>query len=333
MRARRTGGRFASWYFARSGVSAERPASGRAAILGLAEDDPELLELFGEPRGPEPIAAGEAVRPRGDCAAMARRRTFATGGADEWPRCSSGRRSTFGSMSPRASRDDMLAAVRRRRADAAQPVGHTPAGRQPGRRPSSFHGRPGRSPGRGQPADRAGLRARRMAKVLDLCAGAGGKTLALAAAAPGAQILATDTQPGAAFEARAAGRTGRSAESRPGCSSPPQRAGRARRLERQADLVLVDAPCSGSGTWRRNPEGRWRLTPERLERLVACSRDFSISAAELVRPGGRIVYAVCSMLSREGAGQTEDFLSRHSSWIVQETPIRRGAFGRRRAGS
>jgi len=91
-----------------------------------------------------------------------------------------------------------------------------------------------------------------------------------------------------------------------------------------ADMVLVDAPCSGSGTWRRNPEGRWRLTPERLDRLVASQRRLLDIAAELVRPGGRLVYAVCSLLSREGAGQIEDFLIRHSSWHVHEVPIAAG---------
>ena len=69
--------------------------------------------------------------------------------------------------------------------------------------------------------------------------------------------------------------------------------------------MLVDAPCSGSGTWRRNPEGRWRLTPERLDRLVGAQQRLLDIAAELVRPGGRLVYAVCSLLSREGAGQID----------------------------
>ena len=91
-----------------------------------------------------------------------------------------------------------------------------------------------------------------------------------------------------------------------------------------ADLVLVDAPCSGSGIWRRNPEGRWRLTPERLERLIALQERLLETGAELVRPGGRLVYAVCSLLSREGAGQIERFLQRHSSWISEETPIAGG---------
>jgi 16S rRNA (cytosine967-C5)-methyltransferase len=92
----------------------------------------------------------------------------------------------------------------------------------------------------------------------------------------------------------------------------------------QADLVLIDAPCSGSGTWRRNPEGRWRLTPDRLDRVIATQQRLLGIGAELVRPGGRLVYAVCSILSREGAGQIGDFLIRRSSWHVQELPTAAG---------
>ena len=91
-----------------------------------------------------------------------------------------------------------------------------------------------------------------------------------------------------------------------------------------ADLVLVDAPCSGSGTWRRNPEGRWRLTPKLLDRLVLQQQRLLGIASELVRPGGRLVYAVCSLLSREGAGQIADFLGSRSSWIIDETPMSAG---------
>jgi 16S rRNA (cytosine967-C5)-methyltransferase len=88
--------------------------------------------------------------------------------------------------------------------------------------------------------------------------------------------------------------------------------------------VLVDAPCSGSGTWRRNPEGRWRLTPKLLDRLVLQQKRLLDIAAEQVRPGGRLVYAVCSLLSREGAAQISAFLNRHSSWISEEAPIAAG---------
>jgi 16S rRNA (cytosine967-C5)-methyltransferase len=91
-----------------------------------------------------------------------------------------------------------------------------------------------------------------------------------------------------------------------------------------ADVVLVDAPCSGSGTWRRNPEGRWRLTADRLDRLIELQSRLLDIGAELVKPGGRLVYAVCSILSREGAGQIGRFLQNRSSWISEETPIAAG---------
>ena len=89
-------------------------------------------------------------------------------------------------------------------------------------------------------------------------------------------------------------------------------------LNGKADIVLVDAPCSGSGTWRRNPEGRWRLTPERLDRVARLQERLLDLAVPLVRPGGVLVYATCSILSREGAEQARNFLGRHSSWTVQD---------------
>ena len=152
--------------------------------------------------------------------------------------------------------------------------------------------------------------------VLDLCAGAGGKSLALAAAAPSATILATDSNRSRLSKlAPRAERAGANIETR--LLNPPRELAEFADWRGKADLVLVDAPCSGSGTWRRNPEGRWRLTPDRLDRVVALQSRLLDIAAEMVRPGGRIVYAVCSLLSREGAGQIEGFLSRHSSWIVR----------------
>ena len=75
---------------------------------------------------------------------------------------------------------------------------------------------------------------------------------------------------------------------------------------------------------RRNPEGRWRLTPDRLARLVESQSRLLGIAAELVKPGGHLVYAVCSLLSREGAGQIAAFLERHSSWISEDPAIAGG---------
>jgi 16S rRNA (cytosine967-C5)-methyltransferase len=149
--------------------------------------------------------------------------------------------------------------------------------------------------------------------MVDLCAGAGGKALALAAAAPGARIVACDTsrQRLAKLGPRAE-RAGATIEVR--LLDQPREAQGLADLRAQADVVLVDAPCSGSGTWRRNPEGRWRLTPERLERLLGLQARVLDLAAPLVRPGGTLIYAVCSLLAREGAAQAQGFLSRHSAF-------------------
>jgi 16S rRNA (cytosine967-C5)-methyltransferase len=160
-------------------------------------------------------------------------------------------------------------------------------------------------------------------RILDLCAGGGGKALALAAAAPGAQILATDTN-----RSRLSKLPPRAAKA--GAKIDTRLLNMPRELEvladwsESADLVLVDAPCSGSGTWRRNPEGRWRLTPERLQRLIQLQAHLLDVGAAMVRPGGRLVYAVCSILASEGERQAADFLSRRSSWVAQETPIAAG---------
>ena len=157
-------------------------------------------------------------------------------------------------------------------------------------------------------------------RIIDLCAGAGGKALALAAAAPGAAVLATDSNRGRLSKlAPRADRAGAQIETR--LLSPPRELDELADWRDTADLVLVDAPCSGSGTWRRNPEGRWRLTPDRLNRLIEAQQRLLGIAAELVRPGGRLVYAVCSLLSREGAGQIGTFLDSHSSWISEDPVI------------
>jgi 16S rRNA (cytosine967-C5)-methyltransferase len=153
--------------------------------------------------------------------------------------------------------------------------------------------------------------------IVDLCAGAGGKALALAAAAPGADIIACDTNRArlSKLGPRAA-RAGARIETR--LLDGGREAEQLADLEGQADVVLVDAPCSGSGTWRRNPEGRWRLTPDKLDKVVALQAHLLDLAVPLVKPGGTLVYAVCSILEREGAGQVAAFLGRHSSWVAQD---------------
>jgi 16S rRNA (cytosine967-C5)-methyltransferase len=141
-------------------------------------------------------------------------------------------------------------------------------------------------------------------RVLDLAAGAGGKSLALAAAMENrGEIVACDVRGEALFELeKRAARAGAAII-------------RTVALEHAApeglfDLVLVDAPCSGSGTWRRQPELRWRLTPARLAELTEIQDQLLDRAAGLVRPGGRLIYATCSILRRENQDRAEAFLVR-----------------------
>src|SRR3546814_845281 len=91
-----------------------------------------------------------------------------------------------------------------------------------------------------------------------------------------------------------------------------------------ADVVLVDAPCSGTGTWRRNPEARWRLTPERLDRLATLQAHLLEVACPLVKSGGALVYVVCSLLDEEGAGQIAAFLGSHEGWSAEPPRIPTG---------
>ena len=282
-----------------------------------------MLALFGEPRGPEPTRDGEAAATAGFVPDWLQPELSPLIGAGEWPALLERAPLDLRVNVARASRDEMLAQF----ADAdPTPVSSWGIRLPPDTRVDDY------------PAFQAGLveiqdegsqlialacEPAAGERLLDLCAGAGGKALALAAAAPKSMILATDSnrarlsrllpraeRAGAAIEAR--------------LLSPPRELDDLRDWRDQADVVLVDAPCSGSGTWRRIPEGRWRLTPERLDRLAAQQQRLLDIAAELVKPGGWLVYAVCSLLSREGAGQIGAFHERHSSWISEETPIAAG---------
>ena len=141
-------------------------------------------------------------------------------------------------------------------------------------------------------------------RVLDLAAGAGGKSLALAAAmANQGEIIACDVRGEALAElqtrAARAGVTIIKTGLLP--HNPPTG---------DFDLVFVDAPCSGTGTWRRQPELRWRLTPARLAELMAIQDGLLDQGAALVRPGGRLVYATCSILPCENRDRVDAFLAR-----------------------
>jgi len=148
----------------------------------------------------------------------------------------------------------------------------------------------------------------RGAKVLDLCAGGGGKTLALAARGD-AKIFAHDASPRrmADLPARAA-----RAGARVTITENPEKTA-------PYDVILTDVPCSGSGSWRRDPEGKWALTEEKLAALLALQADILDRAARLCAPDGMVAYATCSLLREENGDQLAAFLARTPGWTLRET--------------
>lgn len=146
-------------------------------------------------------------------------------------------------------------------------------------------------------------------QVLDLCAGGGGKTLALAAAMQNkGQIYATDT------DARRLGNLAprmRRADARNIQPMKWPQDGDFSELVGKCDRVLIDAPCSGTGAWRRHPEQKWRVTQEEIEKLTRTQDALLKTAAGLVKPGGLLVYVTCSVLPSENEHRTDAFLEAH----------------------
>ncbi len=154
-------------------------------------------------------------------------------------------------------------------------------------------------------------------KVLDHCAGGGGKTLAMTARArlrPFAHDANSRRMSDLPSRAARAG-TNVTLTDRPETDAP-------------YDLILVDAPCSGSGSWRRDPEGKWKITPETLASLEKTQRDILDRVAQMLRQGGVLAYVTCSLLQRENGDQVRDFLSRHPGWRLDReqslTPLQGG---------
>lgn len=153
--------------------------------------------------------------------------------------------------------------------------------------------------------------------VLDHCAGGGGKTLAMAARAK-LRLFAHDAIPRRMADLpERAKRAGVKAT----LTDAPEAAA-------PYDLVLVDAPCSGSGSWRRDPEGKWRLTPEALASIEETQGSILDRVAPMLRRGGVLAYATCSLLKRENGDQSRAFLARHHGWSLQSelhlTPLQGG---------
>ena len=306
--------------------SGERPLTGRAALLGLAQDDAELLPLFdGSPHGPAPVKEGEEAAPATIAPAWLSDRFD--------PLIDQSEMKALLARAPLDLRVNRLKGDRAA-AQAALPVAATtPLSPLGLRLPDGFQveNEDAYASGLVEVQDEGsqllalGCGAAAGMIVIDLCAGAGGKTLAIGAEmADRGRIIACDTDRGRL--GRMHPRLMRSGltivEAR--LLDPGEELRALNDVKAQADIVLVDAPCSGMGTWRRNPETRWRLTPERLERLVQLQSHLLDVAAELVRPGGFLIYAVCSLIEEEGRGQGDAFSRRRSAFIPDAFPIEFG---------
>ncbi len=298
--------------------AAERPESGRAAMVGLARDMPEIAAQFdGSPHAPAPIVSGEPGAP--------------PSAVPQWLVPLLAAPVEQDALLGRAPVDLRINRLKATPADLAamlpdaDPIPGIPDAR---RLPEGYAIEQSAAWKQGLVevqdagsqiiAQACGVRSGMT--VVDLCAGAGGKTLALAAAMSGqGTLIAADT-----IRSRLS-RLGPRAE-RAGATfietlllDQSHEARGLESLKAQADVVLVDAPCSGTGTWRRNPEARWRLTPDRLDRLVSEQARILDFAAPLLAPGGALVYATCALTDREGRDQVQAFLTRNAGWTA-DTP-------------
>ena len=292
------------------------PKSGRAAVLGLARRDAELAALFdGSPYGPALAAKNEAATD------LARLPHWLDKEIPDW--LDSDEIAALLDRAPLDLRVNTLAATR----DAviaefpgAEPIAMTRYGIRIEHDPG-LEAHPAWAQGLVEVQDAGSQHiatlcdARPGMTVIDLCAGAGGKALALAADMRGeGRLIASDTDRRRLQQiAPRAARTGNDMIETILLDPGRERDALADLIER-ADVVLVDAPCSGSGTWRRNPESRWRLNRARLARLIETQAHVLALGAQLVKPGGAMVYAVCSVLDGEGSDQIARFLTENPGW-------------------
>jgi len=165
-------------------------------------------------------------------------------------------------------------------------------------------------------------------QVIDVCAGAGGKTLALAAMMEDrGQVYATDLDKRRLAPIHA--RLGRAGVHNVQVRTPRAQENLLADLEGRADLVLIDAPCTGIGTWRRNPDAKWRVRPGALEVRLEQQAELLDRAANLVKVGGRIAYVTCSILAEENGDQVRAFLGRHADFSPVPSPKVADSLGER----
>ncbi|EKS39536.1 RsmB/NOP family class I SAM-dependent RNA methyltransferase [Afipia broomeae] len=152
-------------------------------------------------------------------------------------------------------------------------------------------------------------------QVIDMCAGAGGKTLALAAMMQGkGRLIATDHDKRQLAPIHE--RLSRAGVHNADVRTPKGPDDTLSDIKASADLVVIDAPCTGTGTWRRNPDAKWRMRPGALEVRIKDQIEVLNRAASLAKPGGRIAYITCSVLPQENNAQVKAFTARHPDYSV-----------------
>lgn len=308
----------------------EIPGSGRSAMLLLAQGDPVLAGLFdGSRHAPEPMQDGEAVAQAGVAPAWLLAE-LAASGLDE---------AEGVSMLQRAPLDLRVNTLKASRDGLELPAPAEPTAAPQGLRlaaEAKLEDWPAFRDGLIEVQDTGSQIACHAVGVMpgetivDLCAGAGGKTLSLAAAMSNrGRLIACDTD--RTRLSRLAPRAERAGAAiiETLLLNPGREAETLAPWLGRADAVLVDAPCSGTGTWRRNPEARWRLNARELERLTTLQARLLDLAATLVRSndghgGGRLTFVTCSLLDAEGAGQAEAFLRRHPGWRAEAIELPAG---------
>jgi 16S rRNA (cytosine967-C5)-methyltransferase len=152
-------------------------------------------------------------------------------------------------------------------------------------------------------------------QVIDLCAGAGGKTLALGAMMEGkGRLIATDRDKRQLVPIHE--RLSRAGIHNAEVRTPKGEGETLDDIRASADLVVIDAPCTGTGTWRRNPDAKWRIRPGALEIRLKDQIEVLDRAVPLLKPGGRIAYITCSVLPPENGPQVSAFLARHPEFSI-----------------
>ncbi|WP_095011180.1 RsmB/NOP family class I SAM-dependent RNA methyltransferase [Tsuneonella mangrovi] len=301
------------------------PASGRAAMLRLAEVDPAIAPLFdGSTHGPAPISTDEPVA-KGGVAPDWLAKALSQSGVDSEEAFSLLDRAPLDVRvnALKADRDTLELPEIGERLVAPQALRY-PAG-TPVEQWDAFKDGRIEVQDLGSQLACLAVPAAPGETVIDLCAGAGGKTLALAAAMDNrGTLLACDSD-----RTRLSRLVPRAERAGAGMIEtrlldPGKELAALDGFAGKADTVLVDAPCSGTGTWRRSPEGRWRLTPERLARFADIQSRLLEIASQLVQPGGRLVFITCSLLDTEGSDRIEAFLAANEQWSAEALDLPAG---------